>query len=126
MVGPVADAPDEVERADLGNVLLAHCRQHALKIRVLAELAKVGIEDDVVTVSLPTLLVEAGYDSPNSVSFGGVRGGSDAELGCGVPGERRLLRHRYLLGAFVRDALMLDVAQVPLREDGRGVPEQME
>ena len=78
-----------------------------------------------MTVSHPTLLVEAGHDSSKSFLFDGVRGGSATELGRGVAEKRRLLRHHHLLGAVIRDALVLDIAQVPLREDGRGVPEEM-
>ena len=70
--------------------------------------------DDVVAVSLSTLLVEAGHGASKRVSVGGVRGGSDAKLCRGVTEERSLLRHHHLFDALVCDALALDVGQVPL------------
>ena len=80
----------------------------------MAELAELGVEDNVVAVSLPTLLVEAEHDASKRVLVGGARGGSDAKLCRGVTEERSLLRHHHLFGAIVRDAVVLDVAQVPL------------
>ena len=65
-------------------------------------------------MSFPTLLVEAGHDASKIFLFGGVRGGLDEKLGRGVTDECSLLRHHHLFGAIVRDALVLDVAQVPL------------
>lgn len=94
-----------------------------MQIWVLAELADVDDEDDVVVVSILTLLVEAGYDLPEIVLSGGVGDGSDAKLGCGVPEERSILRHHHLLGPV--DALVLDIVQVPMREDRREVPEEV-
>ena len=79
MVGSVVDARDEVVRADLSDVLLTSCRERLLQTRVLTELAEVGVGDDVVAVSLPTLLVEAGHGASKRVLVGGVRGGSDAK-----------------------------------------------
>ena len=85
-----------------------------MKVRVLAELAEVGVEDDFVAVMLPILLIDAGHGAAKKGLDGGVRGGSGAKPYRGIAEKRSRLRHHHLSGAVVRDALVLDVAQIPL------------
>ena len=117
MVGFVANTPDEVVWAGLGKMMLARCNQRSWHIRVLREFGHVCLENDVVAVSFPALLVEAGDGSFKSFSYGSIGGSAAAELGSGVSEECGRLRVRNLFGAVVPETVAVDVAQVPLRED---------
>lgn len=126
MVGFKADAPDEVVWAGLGKVLGAGGREGLSQARVAPILVPVGGVDDAVTVSFPAILIETGDGSTKGFLCGRVGSGADAELSFGVSEEGGLLRHHNLLGAVVCETIAVDVARVPLREDGRGMPEKME
>ena len=55
-------------------------------------------EDDVVSVSVPALLVKTGNGSAESFWHGRIGDGADAEPGRGVSEERGLLRRHSLVG----------------------------
>ena len=64
-------------------------------------------EDDVVSVSVPALLVKTGNGSAESFWHGRIGDGADAEPGRGVSEERGLLRRHDLFGALVREAVVV-------------------
>ena len=55
------------------------------------EFVHVGRESDVVAVSFPAILGEAGYGSSKGFLYGRIRGGADAELVYGVSEELSLI-----------------------------------
>lgn len=77
-------------------------------------------------MSFPAFLVEADDGSPQSFLYDRIGGRADAELGCGISEEGGILRHRNLFGAVVLEVIVFDVAWVPLREDTRKIPEEVE
>ena len=78
VVGCVTDAPNEVEWAGLGKVQLACFHKCSALVSILDKLVHVRRENDVVPMSFPALLVEAGNRSAESLLYGGIGNGADA------------------------------------------------
>lgn len=106
--------PDKVAWAGLGKARVSYGRERTSKARVTPMYVHVGRVNNAIAVSFPALPIEARESSTKGSLHGGVGGGADVELACGVCEECGLLRHHDLFGTVKLETVVVDGSQVKL------------